>query len=194
MDRRVLVWDGGHDYVNYKAALSAVMLEAVVSADREEAARCAALLLPGGGDIADRLPPEEERVIAAFTAAEKPILGICRGLQALNVFFGGTLYAYIPDHQSPEGDIVHATRAVGELAGLVGTEPLVNSNHHQAVHRLGAGLSVRQWAGDGVIEGICHTALPILAVQWHPERLRTGADGAAVFRWLRRCVEKGCGG
>ena len=110
------------------------------------------------------------------------------------MFFGGTLYAYIPDHQSPEGDIVHATRAVGELAGLVGTEPLVNSNHHQAVHRLGAGLSVRQWAGDGVIEGICHTALPILAVQWHPERLRTGADGAAVFRWLRRCVEKGCGG
>ena len=194
MDRRVLVWDGGHDYVNYKAALSAVGLEAVVSADMEEAARCAALLLPGGGDIADRLPPEEKRAIAAFTAAEKPILGICRGLQALNVFFGGTLYAYIPDHQSPEGDIVHATRAVGELAGLVGTEPLVNSNHHQAVHRLGAGLSVRQWAGDGVIEGICHTALPILAVQWHPERLRTGADGAAVFRWLRRCVEKGCGG
>ena len=194
MDRRVLVWDGGHDYVNYKAALSAVGLEAVVSADREEAARCAALLLPGGGDIADRLPPEEERVIAAFTAAEKPILGICRGLQALNVFFGGTLYAYIPDHQSPEGDIVHATRAVGELAGLVGTEPLVNSNHHQAVHRLGAGLSVRQWAGDGVIEGICPTALPVRAVQWHPERLRTGADGAAVFRWLRRCVEKGCGG
>ena len=140
------------------------------------------------------LPPEEERVIAAFTAAEKPILGICRGLQALNVFFGGSLYAYIPGHQSPEGDILHATRAVGELAELVGTAPLVNSNHHQAVHRLGAGLSVRQWAGDGVIEGICHTALPILAVQWHPERLRTGADGAAVFRWLRRRVEKGCGG
>ena len=45
MDRRVLVWDGGHDYVNCKAALSAVGLEAVVSADREEAARCAALLL-----------------------------------------------------------------------------------------------------------------------------------------------------
>lgn len=194
MDRRVLVWDGGHDYVNYKAALSAVGLEAVVSADREEAARCAALLLPGGGDIADRLPPEEEQVIAAFTAAEKPILGICRGLQALNVFFGGTLYAYIPSHQSPEGDILHATRAVGELAELVGTEPLVNSNHHQAVHRLGAGLSVRQWAGDGVIEGICHTALPIMAVQWHPERLRTGADGAAVLRWLRRRMEKTCGG
>ena len=194
MDRRVLIWDGGYDYANYEKALSAVGLEAVVSGDRGETARCAALLLPGGGDIADRLPPEEERVIAAFAAAEKPILGICRGLQALNVFFGGTLYAYIPGHQSQEGDILHATRAVGELAELVGTEPLVNSNHHQAVYRLGAGLSVRQWAGDGVIEGLCHNALPILAVQWHPERLCTGADGAAVFRWLRRRVEKGCGG
>ena len=181
-------------FTNYSDAVEAAGGLAVFSEDPVCLPAFDGLLLPGGGDIADRLPPEEERVIAAFTAAEKPILGICRGLQALNVFFGGTLYAYIPDHQSPEGDIVHATRAVGELAGLVGTEPLVNSNHHQAVHRLGAGLSVRQWAGDGVIEGICHTALPILAVQWHPERLRTGADGAAVFRWLRRCVEKGCGG
>ena len=194
MDRRVLVWDGGHDYVNYKAALSAAGLEVVVSADGGEASRCGGLLLPGGGDIADRLPPEEERVIAAFAAAEKPILGICRGLQAVNVFFGGTLHARIRGHQSPEGDILHATRAVGEMAELVGTEPLVNSNHHQAVHRLGAGLSVRQWAGDGVIEGICHTALPILAVQWHPERLRNGADGAAVFRWLCRRMEKTSGG
>ena len=155
---------------------------------------CAALLLPGGGDIADRLPPEEERVIAAFTAAEKPILGICRGLQALNVFFGGTLYAYIPGHQSPEGDILHATRAVGELAELVGTEPLVNSNHHQAVHRLGAGLSVRQWAGDGVIEGICHTALPILAVQWHPEFsfrvLRRSSGGSRRWGQLPRSSRK----
>lgn len=194
MNDRVLVWDGGHDYVNYTRALSAVGLEAVVSAGSGEAAHCAALLLPGGGDIADRLPPEEERVIAAFAAAEKPILGICRGLQALNVFFGGTLYAHISGHQSPEGDISHATRAVGELAELVGMEPLVNSSHHQAVCRLGAGLSVRQWAADGVIEGICHTGLPILAVQWHPERLRTGTDGAAVFHWLRRRVEKAEGG
>ena len=95
MNGRVLIWDGGCDYVNYEAALSAVGLEAVVSADRGEAARCAALLLPGGGDIVGCLAPEEERVIAAFAAAEKPILGICRGLQALNVFFGGTLYAFV---------------------------------------------------------------------------------------------------
>ena len=197
MDRRVLVWDGGHDYVNYKAALSAVGLEAVVGADREEATRCAALLLPGGGDIADRLLPEEERVIAAFTAAEKPILGICRGLQALNVFFGGTLYAYIPGHQSPEGDILHATRAVGELAELVGTEPLVNSNHHQAVDRAGEGLRLCQWALDGTAEALYAPDRPVLGVQWHPERqsfaLRRedAADGAPVFRWVRDALTNG---
>jgi len=60
----------------------------------------------------------------------------------------------------------------------------------------GAGLSVRQWAPDGVIEGVCHSSLPVLAVQWHPERqsfaLRRedASDGAAVFWWLRREAEK----
>lgn len=59
---------------------------------------------------------------------------------------------------------------------------------------------VRQWAADGVIEGICHSRLPVLGVQWHPERqafaLRRGeaADGAAVFWWLRRQAEKNSGG
>ena len=112
MDRRVLIWDGGHDYVNYKAALSAVGLEAVVSADREEAPRCAALLLPGGGDmepwrygqenIACRdLEPERDALeldlLADFTALGKPVLGICRGMQTINVFFGGTLYLDLAD-------------------------------------------------------------------------------------------------
>ena len=83
---------------------------------------------------------------------------------------------------------------------LVGTTPRVNSNHHQAICRLGRGLGVRQWAADGVIEGICHSRLPVLGVQWHPERqafaLRRGeaADGAAVFWWLRRQAEKNSGG
>lgn len=119
-------------------------------------------------------------------------MGICRGMQALNVFFGGTLYAYVPGHQVKGADILHDTRAVGELAELVGTTPRVNSNHHQAICRLGRGLGVRQWAADGVIEGICHSRLPVLGVQWHPERqafaLRRGR-----LRTVRRC-SGGCGG
>lgn len=194
MDRRVLLWDDGLRYENYTQALLAVGLTPVVG--REAAAPCAALLLPGGGDIlGDRLPEDEVRAIRAFTEAEKPVLGICRGMQALNVFFGGTLYRRIPGHQAPGRDVLHATRAVGELAELVGTAPVVNSSHHQAICRLGRGLGVRQWAADGVIEGVCHGELPVLGVQWHPERqgfaLRRpdAADGAAIFWWLQRQLE-----
>ena len=185
---------------SYRAALAAVGQESAVSLDPAMARRCGGLLLPGGGDIFGALGRRETAVINAFVARRRPILGICRGMQALNVFFGGTLYAYVPGHQVKAGDILHDTRAVGELAELVGTAPRVNSNHHQAICRLGRGLGVRQWAADGVIEGICHSRLPVLGVQWHPERqafaLRRGeaADGAAVFWWLRRQAEKNSGG
>lgn len=195
MNGNVLVWDGGGDYVNYTRALEAVGLTPVVSRELPDAADYGGLLLPGGGDITDGLAQAEGQAIARFTAAERPILGICRGLQALNVFFGGTLYAYIPHHQA-EVDIIHETRAVGEIAELLGTAPQVTSNHHQAIYRLGRGLGVRQWAPDGVIEGVCHSQLPLLAVQWHPERQSFGlrrpdaADGAPVFHWLRRQVER----
>ena len=116
-----------------------------------------------------------------------PILGICRGLQALNVFFGGTLYDFVPDHQLPQGDIIHPTRAAGSMASLLGSYPTVNSNHHQAVNRLGCGLIPCQWAGDGIIEALWHKTLPILGVQWHPERW---GSGDRIFRWFADEIAK----
>lgn len=192
MERRptVLVYGVQGSCENYCRALAAAGMEAVVTTERDAAAE--GLLLPGGGDIfGDALPAEEYQFIARFAAARRPILGICRGMQALNVFFGGTLYDRVPGHQTPGGDMVHPTCAVGLLARLLTTSPAVTSNHHQAVRTAGRELTVCQWSADGVAEGICHTSLPVVGVQYHPERQSfalarpDAADGAPLFYWLR---------
>ena len=179
------------DYTNYQLALEAVGLRPVVNRSLMAALACGGLLLPGGGDIHGRLPPEETFLLRAFWEARRPILGICRGMQALNVFFGGTLHARIPGHQQAQGDLIHPTRARGLLSQLLGPAPLVNSNHHQAVRVLGEELCLLQQAADGTIEGFCHETLPILGVQWHPERqsgARLRADAVDAGPLLRYFV------
>ena len=161
---------------------------------------CSALLLPGGGDIEPRrygqrntasvhLDPmrdaRELALIQQFVLRKKPILGICRGLQCINVAFGGTLLQDIPGHSAANGiDRLHAVRcAPSPLRELYGEQYIVNSAHHQAIDRPGSGLIPVQWSPDGVIEAVCHRSLPILAVQWHPERLIFG-DGGRLFAFF----------
>lgn len=185
------------DYANYRLALEAVRLRPVVSRSLMAALACGGLLLPGGGDIHGRLPPEEAFLLCAFWEAHRPILGICRGMQALNVFRGGTLRDDLPGHQIPEGDMVHPSRAEGPLAALLGAWPTVTSSHHQAVDRVGEGLRLCQWAPDGTAEALYAPNRPVLGVQWHPERQsfanrrRDADDGAPVFQWLRDTLTNG---
>jgi putative glutamine amidotransferase len=189
---------------NYEDALSLI------------GARCAEtpreadlLLLPGGGDVhprfygralggaADIDEARDERELALvdeFLRAGKPAIGICRGLQLLNVYFGGTLRQHIEGHSQIDGvDRLHAINtAPGLLRALYGARFTVNSAHHQAVEALGEGLQVLACAPDGTVEAIAHKALPVFAVQWHPERLcgtfsrPETVDGAALLSALLR--------
>ena len=161
---------------------------------------CDALLLPGGGDILPQrygqtniasrsLDPvrdeEESALLDRFFTARKPVLGICRGLQVINVFLGGTLFQDIPGHNGVNGiDRLHKVRtAAGPLQALCGKNCIVNSAHHQSVCRPGSGLRPLQWAPDGTIEAMEHTKWPLLAVQWHPERLPL-PHGRQLIPWF----------
>lgn len=179
------------------------------SLDTSDARGCAGLLLPGGGDLDPALysqprrgsdPPDpaldllEQVLLDRFVSHGAPVLGICRGCQAVNVFFGGTLFQDIGGHGQIRGrDRLHPVTAEEASLSrrLLGVSFLVNSAHHQAVDRPGDGLRVDLRAGDGVVEGLYHPALPVWGLQWHPERLPAGpgmANAAAVFDWLmERC-------
>lgn len=179
---------------NYRRAIAQAGRICCVGENKE---RCEALLLPGGGDVepwrygAETLDcrgtepardEEELRLIDEFLSAGKPILGICRGLQILNVYFGGTLSQHVEGHSAVDGrDSFHPSRiAPSPLRRLYGGALQVNSAHHQAIDRLGSGLQAVQWAPDGVIEAVMHETLPVWAVQWHPERLET--EGQRLLR------------
>ena len=133
-----------------------------------------------GDEIRDRY---ELSLVRAFHAAGKPVLGICRGAQLINVAFGGTLYQDIPT-QLPQSQ-VHVTDSYEKhrheirfepgsgLARLYRSveKPTVTSIHHQSIKTLGRGLRVEAWSEpDGVVEAVRANGKGyVLAVQWHPE-------------------------
>ena len=149
------------------------------------------LVLQGGADISPLAYGEEPQkpewagdpvrdryeiaLVEAFTAARKPVLGICRGLQLVNVALGGSLHQDIPHHRSDEYD-QHAHEVglepgsgLARLYGESGPRRVV-SIHHQAIRNLGRGLRVEALAEDGVIEAVRGEGPGyICAVQWHPE-------------------------
>lgn len=115
-------------------------------------------------------------LVRAFLRQRKPILGICRGFQMLNVFFGGTLYQDISAQTGcvhPYDSIHQVSAAPGSILDKsFGRRFTVNSLHHQAVRTLGRGLVPIAWAENGpFVEAYVHESLPILATQWHPERM-----------------------
>lgn len=167
----------------------------------QDALTCDGLLLPGGGDMdpkfygQERIPAcgepnllrdaAEPLLLRAFLAADKPVLGICRGIQVMNAVLGGDLYQDIKpfEHLPHNGHWakVHTVtvRRGTLLSRILGLDTvLVNSQHHQAVDRVAPGFTLAALSEDGIVEAIEKPDAGFcLGVQWHPEWL-SDADPA----------------
>jgi putative glutamine amidotransferase len=173
------------------------------------------LLLTGGGDINpacfdgaphprvydidDRRDEQEIRLVEMAAGSGKPFLGICRGIQVINVALGGSLYTdiwdqmlgavkhdYFPD--TPRDYLAHPVTVLAEshLAKILGGESfMVNSLHHQGVERVAPGLVPVAFAVDQLVEGVEVPGHPFgLGVQWHPEWLQAHAPQRQLFEAL----------
>ncbi|MHB8174194.1 MAG: gamma-glutamyl-gamma-aminobutyrate hydrolase family protein [Nitrospirota bacterium] len=178
------------------------------SVPEEYARRIDGLLLSGGDDIHPRYYSEELMDGAALSpdlrtdfdfallretlALGKPVLGICLGIQSINVYFGGKLHQNIPGHKEKGRDIRHmVTLARGSaLKEIIGAERMsVNSYHHQAVKTVAPELYASAVSDDGLVEAI---ELPggkfVVGVQWHPERMQEEESSRRLFEaFIGRC-------
>src|SRR5699024_9230003 len=155
------------------------------------------ILLAGGQDVSPHLYNEEPHVkleetspardqfemtiIKEAWSQNKPILAVCRGMQLLNVLFGGTLYQDLEDFASPLQHLQASNPDVGShtvdiasgswLSGIYGEQYLVNSYHHQGIKNLSETFRAVAWSKDGLVEGIecMDTSRKVIGVQWHPE-------------------------
>ena len=201
------------DYLDGIKAAGGIPIVLPLDLSDEDAERivetCDGFLFTGGQDVSPSLygmedatgtivsSPERDQLesllLSKALLADKPILGICRGLQFINAFMGGTLWQDLPSqHPSeiihrqgkPYDAPTHQVTLSGDLQTLLGKDILeVNTLHHQAVKDLGSGLTPMAIAPDGIIEA---AQLPgkrfVWAVQWHPEYLfRTDKDSLAIF-------------
>ncbi len=160
--------------------------------------KCDGLLMTGGHDVSPALYNESKKETCGVTCNDrerieqalyknalehdKPVLGICRGIQLINVLQGGTLYQDLPSEYAsdiehhmkpPYTNVAHYVNIKKEtpLYDLLLTERLgVNSYHHQAVKKLGTDLEIMAESEDGLVEAVRHTKKSFVwAFQWHPE-------------------------
>lgn len=186
--------------------ISQVQIKALLS-------RLDGLLLTGGGDIDPGtfkgashpkvygIAPERDALefflLEAAVTANKPFLAICRGIQALNVAFGGDLYTHIQDQvekslkhdwfpKFPRDKIAHTVRLIpgSKLHRIFATDEIrVNSLHHQGIKTVGEGLKATAFAPDGLVEGLeVDGAGFALGVQWHPECLPDDEKMQGLFK------------
>ena len=157
------------------------------------------LILPGGSDVSPSRYGQKTRnrhtygcsgklddfqitLVRMFAAANKPILGICRGCQVINVAFGGTLKQHVGWRK---GRIKINVLKNSRFYSKLGSTEKTYHHHHQALDKIGTGLIVTMTSHAGktkIAEGIRHMSLPIIAVQWHPENTPKGTEIGKAFK------------
>lgn len=202
------------DYLDYCKAFEALGKEPFISLRPEDLNLADVLILPGSGqdmnpklwgeedrgsnDVNDELDTVQWELTDRAICSGKPILGICRGMQFINVFFGGTLIQELPCSRchkmtSPENyhDVLHLPGTF--MADLYGESSEVNSRHHQGIGRIGEQLqAVSLWndGEDSVVEAIACEEQAILGLQWHPEKMflygnqMQRNDAEKLFHWF----------
>ena len=154
------------------------------------------LVIPGGPDINPGRYDEDNyacegirnsldriqfTVLDVFVRTGKPVYGICRGMQLINVYFNGTLNQDIPGHRSGTHEVVNIRGTW--CFDIFGETIETNTSHHQSVKRLGDGLVECAYSGD-TIEAVRHSKLPIFGTQWHPEYKPKKTGKKVLQYWL----------
>ena len=210
---RLLLSSGKTTPASYINALTKLGAEPVYEWPPKFSEEYDGLLLCGGSDVDPKHYGEEingsvgidaERdavefeLMNAFIAAGKPVMGICRGHQFINVYFGGSLYQDIEEAELHKGGKAHLVTSAPDsvVHSLYGESFSVNSTHHQATKELGKGLRVAAVWNGKYVEATEHTSLPIITVQWHPERMcfdysrEDTVDGALILKHFVEMCEK----
>lgn len=189
--KKVFIYGKSSNLKNYQKAITRIGATPVISKRLTTALNCDCLLLAGGGDIYPYFYGKKEiscydknllrdisefALVKYFLSKNACILGICRGLQLLNVYFGGTLHQKINNfnlHFLPNQDCYHKifVKEKGEISDILSCLKIVNSSHRQSIDRLANGFKIIASSNDGTIEAIRHEKFKIYAFQFHPERL-----------------------
>jgi putative glutamine amidotransferase len=197
-----------------------ILIPSLINNDqlRQLASIADGILISGGGDIDPiifkgqehnkvyGIDEERDRVelelVKLAATRSIPLLGICRGLQVINIAMGGTLFTDIADQFSKS--IKHSNKSFTKIIHDVKVDPgsllnsiveqatlKVNSLHHQGINRLGSGLSVSAVAGDGLTEGIENSEKEFfMGVQWHPEAMTEDPAAIALFSSFINAAQK----
>ncbi len=163
------------------------------------------LLIPGGPDIdpayfsepahpATRIGARERtgfeiRLLRAIMELGKPVLGICYGMQLINVALGGSLYQDIADEFGVSVDHTRGRHRIRGEIGMTKGEAWVNTSHHQGIKELGERLEASAVSDDGLVEAVRLPGYPyLMAVQWHPEREDSELSSKIFKSFLEACL------